>query len=200
MALENNIAIGAPGSIATPPAGEVTRFFNTDYTPAALYYKDENGNIFAWPDSSTDADCCACEIAKNFSEKMACSLASGMITAAEFESMVKQGVTVSAIENTDTDGNKTCNVTISPAFIAPTGVTVSPATINPLAVGNQQVAVATVAPANATIKSGVWSSSNPGVASVNSNGVITAVAAGVATITFTTALGGFSATCVVTVV
>lgn len=200
MALENNIAAGSPASIATPPAGEVTRFFNTDYSPAQLYYKDENGDIFPWPENSEDADCCACDIAKNMADKMACALASGMATAAEFESMVKQGVSVNATSTDDGNGNKTCNVAVGPAYIPPTGVTVNPATINPLTVGNQQAAVATVAPANATIKSGVWYSSNPGVATVDSNGIITGVSAGVATITFTTAIGGFSDTCVVTVI
>jgi hypothetical protein len=55
-----------------------------------------------------------------------------------------------------------------------------------------------VQPDNATNKNVTWSSSNPGVATVN-NGTVTAVTAGSATITVTTQDGGKTATCAVTV-
>jgi hypothetical protein len=200
MALENNIAIGAPGSIVTPPAGEVTRFFNTDYTPARLYYKDENGDVFVWPETAEDADCCACEIAKNLAEKMACSLASGMITATEYQAMITLGAQVSAVENTDVDGNKTCTVSISPSFVAATALSTNPSVINPLAVGSQNVIIPTVLPVNATFKQVVWTSSNPTIATVDSNGVVTGVAAGTCTITCTHVLGVLTDTTTVTVV
>lgn len=58
--------------------------------------------------------------------------------------------------------------------------------------------VATVAPAEATDQSVSWSSSNEAVATV-ADGVVTAVAAGEATITATTNDGGFTADCAVTV-
>ena len=45
----------------------------------------------------------------------------------------------------------------------------------------------------------IWSSSNPAVATVNANGVVTAASVGTATITVTTVDGGFEAYCVVTV-
>lgn len=201
MALEGNIAIGAEASIPTPPAGEVTRFFNTAFSPPVLYYKDENGDIYPWPtDVSDEADCCACEIAKDMISKISCALKDGMMTATEYESIIKQGVSITAASTDDGHGNKTCNVNLGPAFIAPTSVTVSPLTINPLSVGNQRVVVPTVLPANATIKTGVWTSSNPAVATVDSNGVVTAASAGVASITFITSIGNFSASCAVTVV
>lgn len=53
-------------------------------------------------------------------------------------------------------------------------------------------------PSNATNKIVTWSSDNRGVATVD-NGVVTAVAAGTATITVTTADGGYTATCTVNV-
>ncbi|HPY79532.1 MAG TPA: Ig-like domain-containing protein, partial [Bacilli bacterium] len=57
---------------------------------------------------------------------------------------------------------------------------------------------ATVAPTNATNKNVTWSSTNSSVASV-SGGVVTANAAGSATITVTTVDGSFTATCSVSV-
>ncbi len=56
----------------------------------------------------------------------------------------------------------------------------------------------TVSPSNATNKSVTWSSSDPSVTTIN-NGVVTAVAAGTATITVATVDGNFADTCDVTV-
>ncbi|MBE6700396.1 MAG: CHAP domain-containing protein [Ruminococcaceae bacterium] len=67
-----------------------------------------------------------------------------------------------------------------------------------LEVGATESLTATVKPSNATNKAVTWTSSNTSVASV-SNGVITAKAAGTATITVKTADGNKTATCTVTV-
>lgn len=64
--------------------------------------------------------------------------------------------------------------------------------------GNTSTLIATVLPTNATNKSVTWSTNNSSVASVNS-GTVTAHAKGQATITVTTADGGYSASCSVTV-
>lgn len=58
---------------------------------------------------------------------------------------------------------------------------------------------ATVEPSDATNKKVTWSSSAPGVATVDASGNVTAVAEGTATITATTDDGGKTATCTVTV-
>ena len=58
---------------------------------------------------------------------------------------------------------------------------------------------ATVEPIDATNQNVTWSSSAPGVATVDASGNVTAVAEGTATITATTDDGGKTATCTVTV-
>ena len=66
--------------------------------------------------------------------------------------------------------------------------------------GNSATLSATVSPSNATNRNVTWSSSNTSVATVSS-GVVTAKAAGTATITCTAADGsGVKATCAVTVI
>ena len=79
-----------------------------------------------------------------------------------------------------------------------TGVTVSP-TIATIAVGGTQQLTATVQPSNATDDTVTWSTSNATFATVSSSGLVTAAAAGNATITVTTTDGGKTATCAVAV-
>lgn len=89
-------------------------------------------------------------------------------------------------------------VTYSTETVHPTGVSVSPTTAS-IEVGETVQLTETVAPSNATDKSVSWSSSNTAVATVDSSGLVTGVAAGSATITATTTDGGLTATCAVTV-
>ena len=78
-----------------------------------------------------------------------------------------------------------------------TGVSLNKTSIN-LNVGATESLTATIAPVGA-YSNLVWSSSNVAVAKISSTGVVTAVAAGSATITATTISGGFTATCNVSV-
>lgn len=87
--------------------------------------------------------------------------------------------------------------TIAPSTVAVTGVTLSQTSAS-LNVSETVTLTATVAPDDATDKSVTWSSSNTAVATV-ADGVVTAVAAGTATITVTTTDGSKTATCEVTV-
>jgi len=87
--------------------------------------------------------------------------------------------------------------TKEPAPITVNSVTLSPTAMT-LAEGESQTLTATIAPSNAENKNVTWTSSNTEVATV-SNGKVTAVKAGKATITVTTEDGGKTATCEVTV-
>ena len=78
-----------------------------------------------------------------------------------------------------------------------TGVTLSQAEAA-LNIGESVTLTATVLPDNATDKTVTWASSDPAVATV-ADGVVTAVAAGTATITVTTTDGAKTATCTMTV-
>lgn len=86
----------------------------------------------------------------------------------------------------------------STGTVAVTGVSVSPTSAS-IAVGATQQLTATIAPSNATNQTRTWSSSNTGIATVNSSGLVTAVAAGTATITVTTQDGNFTANSSITV-
>ncbi|ANQ52856.2 carbohydrate-binding protein [Flammeovirga sp. MY04] len=90
----------------------------------------------------------------------------------------------------------TQNLTVQEVLV--TGVVVSPSDVQ-LNVGGSQQLTATVAPANATNKSVVWSSSNPSVATVSSTGLVSAVTNGSAVISATTVSGTFVASSDVTV-
>jgi hypothetical protein len=79
-----------------------------------------------------------------------------------------------------------------------TGVTVTPATAS-LAVGATRQLTGAVQPTDATDRTGAWTTSDATKATVSNTGLVTAVAAGSATITFTSTDGNFTGTTAVTV-
>ena len=105
--------------------------------------------------------------------------------------------TVTATNNSGSD-SKEFTLTINPAPVLVTGVTLAPTSLS-LFTGDTAPLTATVQPADATNKTVNWSSSDEAVATVDSTGKVTAVGAGKATITVTTADGSHTATCTVTV-
>ena len=104
----------------------------------------------------------------------------------------------STVTATTVDGGYTanCEVTVSAATVAVTGVTLNKASLS-LTVGDSETLTATVAPSDATNKNVTWSVTGDAV-TVN-NGTVTAAKAGNATVTVTTVDGGFTANCAVTV-
>ena len=82
--------------------------------------------------------------------------------------------------------------------IVPTGVSISPTTLNINRYTSSQLA-ATLTPEDVSNKTVIWSSNNTSVATVNSTGLVTALAPGNVTITTTTQSGNLTATCNITV-
>lgn len=103
--------------------------------------------------------------------------------------------TISATAN-DGGLSDCCKVTVD--IVRPKSVTLDVNELNMFR-GDEYSLIATVLPAEAVDKSVTWRSSDDSVASVDANGKITAVDEGQTTITVTTADGGKTATCDVTV-
>jgi uncharacterized protein YjdB len=118
--------------------------------------------------------------------------ANGKVTA------VAAGKATITVTTEDGNHKATCEVTVNAPTVAVGGVSLNSTTAT-LETGGMQQLTATVSPNNATNKNVTWSSGNTSVATVDTNGKVTAVAAGTATITVTTEDGNHKATCEVTV-
>jgi hypothetical protein len=119
---------------------------------------------------------------------------------------VSAGTAEITVTSEDGGFTATCSVTVQAAA---GGATVSTGSNNGITLNENKVTIAIgaseklAATITATADAGkqlIWSSGNEAVATVDQNGTVTGIAAGVATITVTTAGGDIAATCVVTVV
>jgi uncharacterized repeat protein (TIGR02543 family) len=99
---------------------------------------------------------------------------------------------------TTQDGNHSAACAVSVSAISVTGVSISKSALT-LGVGVSETLNANISPSNATNKSVFWTSGDPLIATV-SGGKVTAIAEGTTSVTVTSADGGFSAVCTVTVV
>ena len=106
-----------------------------------------------------------------------------------------EGITIITVK-TSNNKTATCSITVTPKTIAVTSVSLN-LTNTTLEVGETVNLTATIYPSNATDKSVTWRSSNTSVATV-SNGLVTAKAEGITTITVKTS-NNKTATCEVTV-
>ena len=106
---------------------------------------------------------------------------------------------ITATAADDREVKATCKITVTNPVVKVTKVTLNKTTAS-VVKGKTLTLTATVTPTNATNKNVTWKSSNTKIATVDSNGKVTAKAAGTATITCTAADGsGKSATCKITV-
>lgn len=110
----------------------------------------------------------------------------------------KAGTTVITAKTEDGSFKSTCNVVVNNVTISVTGITLNKSSLS-LSKGGSETLSATVSPDNATNKNVIWSSSDNNIASVDSNGKVTAKLAGTVNVTATTKDGSFKATCKVDV-
>ena len=116
----------------------------------------------------------------------------GVVTA------VSKGSAIIVVATTDGNHEAFCNVTVNDPVIPVEDLFIEPASLT-FNVGDAPVTlIRTIQPANATNQNVIWTSSKPTVATVT-NGTVTPVAAGTATIIATAVDGGKTATCNVTV-
>ena len=116
----------------------------------------------------------------------------GLVTA------VGEGKATITVKTNDGGFSASCEVTVNKKVIAVTSVVLGNTELT-LVEGEEEKLAVAVTPENATDKSVVWESSNTAVATVDQDGLVTAVEEGKATITVKTNDGGFSASCEVTV-
>ena len=109
-----------------------------------------------------------------------------------------QGKSTFTVKATNSGGSHSKEFTLQINSVPVTGVTLDNSKMN-LFVGDSGQLTATVEPSNATNKNVTWSSDNSAVATVDTNGEVTAVGAGKATITVATADGNKTAACELTV-
>ena len=164
--------------------------------PLASYTTSASGNSVTFDASSSSDDGSIVEYQWIFGDG---TFGDGQNITHTFSQSGSYAVTLAVRDNNDAVTTTLEIITISGVSnIAVTGISVSPIDLI-LDVNQTSNLTATVSPANATDASVTWSSNNTVVATVDVNGVVTAVSAGAATITATTTDGGFTDTTSVTV-
>ena len=124
-------------------------------------------------------------------ESVATVSQSGLVSAVAFGHAV---ITATTIDGTDLSAS--CNVTVLHVQAESIQLNVTTAGLNE---GSTLQLTATVLPGNCDIKTVIWASNNPSVATVDSNGLVTTHSVGTATITAITTDGSnLSTTCTVT--
>ncbi|WP_168735460.1 glycosyl hydrolase 53 family protein [Cohnella fermenti] len=117
--------------------------------------------------------------------------ASGLVTT-----LATGTTTITATSDDDASIKATSVITVVPVMV--TGISLSKSALN-IMVDSTKPIVAILAPDDAYNKTVNWTSSDETVATVDANGNVTGVTVGTATITATTADGGYTATTTVTV-
>ena len=111
---------------------------------------------------------------------------------------VKAGEATVTVTTEDGGKTATCKVTVKAKAVPVTGVEVNPWAVTLSVRGTSKLSY-TIRPADATNQNVKWESDNPSVATVDSDGNVRAVSAGVAKVSAVTEDGGFRSGCTVTV-
>lgn len=128
-----------------------------------------------------------------FAARLSCTVTT------ETSSTVKKGYVIrqSITSGTKVDQGTAVNIVVSAGekTVAVEGISLNAEYIEGLHIGGSTTLIATIRPKNASNTAVTWSSSNPSVATVDSNGIVHAKYFGSTTITVTTVDGHFSSTC-----
>ena len=196
----NSIGVGLNNSVGTVTIGGTVGVISESpytYAPRAVTDVSLNKTTTTLPIGSTEkltatltpSNARNMNVTWTTSNANVATVTDGTVTA------VALGTATITVTTEDGAMTATCTVTVvQPA----TGVTLNK-TSTTLPVGSSETLTATVIPDNATYKSVTWTTSNAAVATVT-DGTVTAVAPGTATITVTTTDGAKTATCEVTVI
>lgn len=168
-----DIIVGTPASIATPAAGYVTLFINTEANNQ-LYAKFSDGSVEPYSSSSSES---ASGIASSWLDGAVCALKKGTITAAQYQDIINAGLTIQTI--TDADGNTTLNIGSRTGTLV--SITLNDDSVSIAALATHQISI-TWDPTNFSNKSVEYVSSDVTKATVSSTGLVTGVAAGTSTI------------------
>ncbi|MBR4444650.1 MAG: Ig-like domain-containing protein [Solobacterium sp.] len=152
----------------------------TETLTAAISPEDADDQTVTW----TSSDAAIAAVDNN-----------GKVTA------IKSGTAVITVQTNDGSYTAKCSVTVTkkeePVYVS--SVTLNKKELT-LKAGKSETLTATVLPENAEDKSVTWTSSDAAIASVDSNGKVTAQKSGTAVITVKTNDGGYTAECKVTVI
>ena len=113
----------------------------------------------------------------------------GMITT------ISEGTATISATSKEGGFTATCQISSKLEVVSVYGITIGDCPWTILQAGNTHQLIANVAPANATDRSVTWKSSNPEVASLDDNGLVSAVSQGSVKITVSTNDGGYTRTC-----
>ena len=125
-------------------------------------------------------------------DKVAAVTQYGLVTA------VNDGEAFIYARSEDGTALATCKIAVK-TYVEVTGIQITQQTHEFLAFGETLQLVCNVFPSDATEPDVLWSSSNPSIATVDSNGLVVSVANGTTVITARTIHGDFHASCAVTV-
>ena len=187
--LSGGTAVTTPNITVQPSDNTVTEDQGATFTVEASAGSETP--TYQWQ-QSTDSGSNWTNIESATSAKYTTDATTTSMSGYQYRCVVKSASGVSVISQA-----ATLTVQAKPAPVSVTGVSLDKATLE-LYTGDTATLTATVQPSNATNQNVTWSSDNERVATVT-NGVVTAVSAGTATITVTTEDGNKTATCTVTV-
>ncbi|MDX1285355.1 MAG: Ig-like domain-containing protein, partial [Draconibacterium sp.] len=108
---------------------------------------------------------------------------------------ISDGIASITVTTNEGGYSEICNIVVQIEIISVYGVTIGDCPWSILQTGDIHQLIANVAPGDATDRSVTWKSTNPEVASVDENGLVSAISQGSVKITITTNDGGYTSTC-----